>query len=350
MVPVVRHGYLYFPPTRELAEQTHVAFSSLGRQTGFRSQPVYGGVSQIPQVKALRAGAEIIVACPGRLLDLMGQRQVNLSGIEVLVLDEADQMFDMGFLPSIRQIVGALPKGRQTLLFSATMPKEIRSLANEMLQNPVTVELGASKPVETVAHAVYPVDGTQKSELLLKLIYDLKTTQVLVFTRTKHRAKKVAEHLQKAGISAASLQGNLSQSQRQVAMSGFRSGRVKVLVATDIASRGIDVLQISHVINYDLPDTAEGYTHRIGRTGRMTRAGIALSLVTHEDTHMLRTIEQLLGAPLERRKLEGFVPAILPVEKPAYKPQSGGQGNSSAGMRRRWNDRPRTFQPSHSTR
>jgi ATP-dependent RNA helicase RhlE len=297
---------LILAPTRELAEQTHSAIGVLGRQTGLHSLTIYGGVSAQPQIKALRGGAEIAVACPGRLLDLMGQKVVNLQSIEILVLDEADRMFDMGFLPDIRRILAALPTPRQTLLFSATMPSDVRSLVNEILRHPVTVELGASRPVETVGHAVYRVDQTQKADLLLGILRTSDSGKVLVFTRTKHRAKKLAGQLIKAGLSATALQGNMSQNQRLEAMDKFRSGRVKVMVATDIAARGIDVSQISHVINYDMPDTADAYTHRIGRTGRMTRRGTALSLVTQDDQPMVRTIERLLGRSLEQRKLAGF--------------------------------------------
>jgi ATP-dependent RNA helicase RhlE len=304
--PRGRLRVLIISPTRELAEQTHTAIGTLAHQTRLRSMSIYGGVSAQPQIQGLRAGVDIVVACPGRLLDLMGQRVVNLNSVEILVLDEADQMFDMGFLPAIRRILAALPKSRQTLLFSATMPDEIRSLANEFLHQPVTVELGASRPVETVGHAMYPVDQTKKFELLLAILRQPGSGKVLVFTRTKHRAKKLAEQLIKAGLSATSLQGNLSQNRRREAMENFRSGRVKVLVATDIAARGIDVSRISHVINFDLPDTAVAYTHRIGRTGRMARLGTALSLATHEDLPMIRTIERLLGRSLERRRLAGF--------------------------------------------
>jgi ATP-dependent RNA helicase RhlE len=297
---------LILSPTRELAEQTHSVIGTLGRQTGLHSLTIYGGVSAQPQVRGLRAGAEIAVACPGRLLDLMGQQVVNLGSIEILVLDEADRMFDMGFLPDIRRILAALPTPHQTLLFSATMPGEIRSLANELLHHPVTVELGASRPVETINHALYPVDQTRKAETLLAILRKSGNGQVLVFTRTKHRAKKLAQHLIKAGLPATSLQGNLSQNRRQEAMDNFRSGRAKILVATDIAARGIDVTQISHVINFDMPDTAEAYTHRIGRTGRMARLGTALSFVTQDDLPMVRTIERLLGRSLERRRPAGF--------------------------------------------
>ncbi len=305
---------LILSPTRELTEQTHTNIRLLGRQTGMRSMTIYGGVSAQPQIKGLRAGTEIVVACPGRLLDLMGQGVVNLSRIEILVLDEADRMFDMGFLPDIRRILAALPSQRQTLLFSATMPDEIRALANELLNHPVKVDLGVSHPVESIGHALYPVDQTRKAELLLALLRKPGSGQILVFTRTKHRAKKLAEQLVKAGLPATSLQGNLSQNRRQEAMDNFRSGRIKVLVATDIAARGIDVTQISHVINFDMPDTADAYTHRIGRTGRMARQGTALTLVTQDDLPMIRTIERLLGRSLEQRKLAGF-DALQPLPK-----------------------------------
>jgi ATP-dependent RNA helicase RhlE len=294
---------LILSPTRELAEQTHVTIKALGRQTGLRSMTIYGGVGPQNQIKGLQAGTEIVVACPGRLLDLMGQKFVNLQSVEILVLDEADRMFDMGFLPAIRRILAALPKERQTLLFSATMPAEVRKLADEFLHDAATIDVGVSRPIETVGHAMYPVEQTQKVDLLLELLNKSGEGQILVFTRTKHRAKKLADRLIKAGHPATSLQGNLSQNRRQEAMDNFRSGRVKILVATDIAARGIDVSQISHVINFDMPDTADAYTHRIGRTGRMTRQGTALSLVTPDDLTMIRTIERLLGQPLEKRKL-----------------------------------------------
>ena len=323
---------LILSPTRELAEQTHTAIKALGRQTNLRSMTVYGGVSPQPQMKGLREGIEIVVACPGRLLDLMGQRLVNLNSIEVLVLDEADEMFDMGFLPAIRRILAALPSARQTLLFSATMPSEIRNLTEEFLRRPVTVEIGASRPVETVSHAVYPVDSTRKTDLLLALLRQSGSGPILVFTRTKHRAKKLAEQLDRAGFAATSLQGNLSQNRRQAALDGFRSGHVKILVATDIAARGIDVSQISHVINYDIPDTADAYTHRIGRTGRMAQLGTALSLITQDDLPMIRTIERLLGRPLERRKMAGFEPGgagnrphSAPSTEPPYRSSTGGR-------------------------
>ena len=317
---------LIVSPTRELAEQTYTAIRQLGRQTGLRAITVYGGVGSQPQIKNLRAGVDIVVACPGRLLDLYDQRVFSLRHVEFLVLDEADQMFDMGFLPAIRRIVEAVPQERQTLLFSATMPDEIRKLTKEMLVNPVTVEIGIKNPLKTISHAIYSVEPDRKAEALLHLLKTTGDGQVLVFTRTKHRASKLSLQLMNAGVSATSLQGNLSQGQRQVAMGAFRNGRVKVMVATDIAARGIDVSRISHVINYDIPDTAEAYTHRTGRTGRMEHLGTALSLVTSEDMHMVRTIERLMGQTLERRKLDNYKiiqkESSQPVQKKAELPPS----------------------------
>ncbi|MCM2358699.1 MAG: DEAD/DEAH box helicase [Geobacteraceae bacterium] len=335
---------LIVAPTRELAEQIHEAIGSLGRQTRLRSITVYGGVGVNPQVEKLRKGVEIVVACPGRLLDHINQKTINLARVEVLVLDEADQMFDMGFLPDIRRILKHLPQKRQTLLFSATMPEEIRGLAHEVLTDPVTVKVGNTAPPVTVCHALYPVEQHLKTALLLELLHHTDTESVLVFTRTKHRAKRLGEQLEKAGYRAASLQGNLSQNRRQAALDGFRDGTFQILVATDIAARGIDVSQISHVVNYDIPDTAEAYIHRIGRTGRAARSGDAFTLVTGEDTVMVRTIERTLNAPLERRTVAGFdysVPAPrkdsefarpprqpMPSRKPANK--SGTQGTAAA--------------------
>jgi ATP-dependent RNA helicase RhlE len=301
---------LILAPTRELAEQTFVAFRQLGKQTGLRSMSIYGGVSAKPQINRLRKGVDIIVACPGRLLDLKNQRAVDLSNIEILVLDEADHMVDMGFLPDVKRIIGTLPKEHQTLLFSATMPKEIRSLATGMMNNPVTVNIDIAKPISTIDHAIYPVEQGRKLDMLLHLLKESKGQQVLVFTRTKRRATKVAYQLDRAGVSSTSLQGNMSQNKRKAAMGAFRKGEVKVMVATDIAARGIDVKRVSHVINYDVPDTAEAYTHRTGRTGRMENLGTAFSLVTNEDLRMVRSIERLLGTQLERRNVDGLSAAL----------------------------------------
>jgi ATP-dependent RNA helicase RhlE len=347
--PRRRPRALILSPTRELAEQTHQAIQALGRQTGLRSITVYGGVSPQPQVKALRLGVDLVVACPGRLLDLHTQGLIDLASIQILVLDEADRMFDMGFLPDIRRILAILPIRRQTLLFSATMPDEIRSLAADLLHNPATAEISITRPLETVSHAAYWVEQAHKLDALLALLAQAGSGQVLVFTRTKHRTKKVAQRLVQAGLSATSLQGNLSQNARQAAMESFRQGRSKIMVATDIASRGIDVSQITLVINFDLPDTLDAYTHRTGRTGRMERLGTALSLVTPEDVAMLRTIERLLGRPMERRQIDRFAPAagappvvVQPaVRPPAQRPAP--QSRVSAGQRRPPANRSRPF-------
>jgi ATP-dependent RNA helicase RhlE len=296
---------LIVAPTRELAEQIHDAIVVLGKKTGLRSMSIYGGVAIGPQIKSGKK-ADIIVACPGRLLDHISRKTVDLSALEVLVLDEADHMFDMGFLPDIRRILKQVPAKRQTLLFSATMPPEIRRLANESLTDPVTVQVGITAPAETVSHALYPVAQHLKTPLLLKLLQQTRTTSVLVFTRTKHRAKRLGEQLSRAGYRTASLQGNLSQNRRQDAINGFRDGTYQILVATDIAARGIDIADVSHVINYDIPNTADAYIHRIGRTGRAARTGDAFTLITTEDAQMVRAIDRVIGSPVERRTLSDF--------------------------------------------
>ncbi len=318
---------LVISPTRELAEQTHDTFMTLGRNTGLKCATVYGGISINSQIKKLRAGVEIVVACPGRLLDHMNQRTIDLSKIEVLVLDEADRMLDMGFLPDIKKIIKQIPRSRQTLLFSATMPDAIRKLTTDLMQKPVTVQIAHSAPASSVTQALYPVEQTLKTGLLLKLLSKTDTESVLVFTRTKHRAKRVGVQLEKAGYRAASLQGNLSQNKRQEALNGFRDGRYQILVATDIAARGIDVSCISHVINFDMPDTTDAYTHRIGRTGRAAKTGDAFTFITREDELMVRSIERVLGEKVERRKLEGFdykktVSGGMDAERPPRGPQS----------------------------
>ncbi|MCX6569137.1 MAG: DEAD/DEAH box helicase [Candidatus Aminicenantes bacterium] len=297
---------LIVAPTRELAEQIHETIVSMGKQTLLKSAAIYGGVGMNPQIQKLRSGVEIVVACPGRLLDHIDQRTIDLSHLEVLVLDEADRMFDMGFLPDIRKIIKRIPSQRQTLLFAATMPDDIRRLAHEILRAPVTVQADHEVPIDTVAHALYPVDQHLKTALLLELLRHTDTGSVLVFTRTKHRAKRVGQQLEKAGYKAASLQGNLSQNKRQAALDGFRDGSYQILVATDIASRGIDVSSISHVINYDMPDGADTYTHRIGRTGRAAKTGDAFTFVTREDGDLVSSIERVLGERVERRTIAGF--------------------------------------------
>ncbi len=297
---------LILAPTRELAEQTHEAFSRLGRLTKVKSFTIYGGVDKSPQIRRLRDGSEIVVACPGRLIDLMGQRAIDLSHVEILVLDEADRLFDMGFLPDIRKILKQLPVRRQTLLFSATMPGGIRDLARDILHDPVIVQIGESVPVSTVSHRVYPVEAHLKTALLMKILHCTDTESVLVFTRTKHRATRLAEQMKRGGFPVTSLQGDLSQQKRQRALDGFRSGMYRILVATDIAARGIDVSGISHVINYDMPETVDGYTHRIGRTGRAAKTGDAFTFVTRKESALLWGIENVLGEKIETRMLEDF--------------------------------------------
>ncbi|MDR4507204.1 MAG: DEAD/DEAH box helicase [Candidatus Brocadiaceae bacterium] len=335
---------LVIAPTRELAEQIHQSINVLGKKTGLRSATVYGGVNINPQIQKLKRSTEIAVACPGRLLDHITQGTIDLSRLEVLVLDEADHMFDMGFLPDIRKILKCLPRKRQTLLFSATMPQEIRNLAHDALDRPVTVQVGNTDPAETVSHALYPVKQHLKTPLLLKLLYHTNTESVLIFTRTKHRARRLGEQLKKAGYRATSLQGNLSQHQRQTALGGFRNGTFQVLVATDIAARGIDVSQISHVINFDIPDTPEAYVHRIGRTGRATRSGDAFTLITEEDKAMVRSVERLLGSSIERRTIESFdynVPTpnktgafTCPPQKQVLRHKTGGPSKDGSKAKR----------------
>ncbi|HOD36524.1 MAG TPA: DEAD/DEAH box helicase [Syntrophales bacterium] len=297
---------LIIAPTRELAEQIHEAVGQLGRFTKVKSVTIYGGVSKDPQIKKLRGGAQVAVACPGRLIDLMNQRVIDLSGLEVLVLDEADRMFDMGFLPDIREITKRIPAARQTLLFAATMPDDIRTLAQEILHNPVTVQVGEAAPVSSVSHYLYPVEQHLKTSLLMKLLDRTDTASVLIFTRTKDRATRLARQMRKAGFPVTYLQGDLSQRQREAALTGFRNGKHQILVATDIAARGLDISRISHVINYDMPDTVDAYTHRIGRTGRAARTGDAFSFVTRQDRAFVWSIEKAIGEKIETRLLEDF--------------------------------------------
>jgi len=301
-----RVGAVIISPTRELTEQTWEAFSELGQKTGLRSIAIYGGVSIDRQIQRLRSGIEIAVACPGRLFDHMLRGTIDLSHLEVLVIDEADRMLDMGFLPDIQSILRCLLGQRQTLLFSATMPDDIRHLAQDILHDPVTVQIGRIMPATTVSHALYPVKQHLKTALLIELLRRTETKSVLVFARTKYRTERVAQQLKRAGFRATSLQGDLSQPRRQAALDGFRSGAFKILVATDIAARGIDVLRISHVINYDMPESIDAYTNRIGRTGRVNRNGDALTFVTSVDTSMVDDLERILNVKLERRTLQGF--------------------------------------------
>jgi ATP-dependent RNA helicase RhlE len=298
---------LIIAPTRELAEQTHNSIVGLARKTDITSMSIYGGVGLQPQIKRLRKGVDIVTACPGRLLDHINRGTISLSNVEMLVMDEADQMFDMGFFPDIRKIVKKLPVYRQNLMFSATMPEDIKHLASEVLKDPIRIQIDHRVPVATVSHTFYTVTTGSKNTLLLRLLNKNGTESVLVFTRTKRRSQSLAEHLERAGHHATALHGNLSQSRRHQALEGFRTGRFQILVATDVAARGLDVRGISRVINYDMPATADAYTHRIGRTGRATETGDALTFVCCEDRGPLRAIQHLLGGKLKYGAIEGFV-------------------------------------------
>ncbi len=297
---------LIVTPTRELAEQIHQVVRALSVGTKLRSATIYGGVTANRQIKALKEGVEILVATPGRLLDLLQQRYVRLEKIEILVIDEADRMFDMGFLPDLRRIIKAVPTQRQTMLFSATFPSEVELLAKQSLIDPQKIAMGISRPAHTVTHALYPVPSHLKSALLLRLLKQIDSDSVLVFTRTKHRADKLARQIAHAGFRVTSLHSNRTQGQREQALRGFKTGHFRIMVATDIAARGLDIESISHVINYDMPDTADAYIHRIGRTGRAQRTGDAFTLITPEDNDMIRSLERIMGQPLKREILADF--------------------------------------------
>jgi len=304
---------LIVTPTRELAEQIHETIRALGAGTKIRSATIYGGVGPVPQIKALRTGVEILVACPGRLLDHIQQGHPQLGGVELLVLDEADRMLDMGFLPDVRRILKHIPEKRQTLLFSATFPREIEQLAAHTLRSPKRIAIGLTRPAHTVKHALYPVEQASKTSLLMELLERTATESVLIFARTKHRTKRLARQIERAGYKVTSLHSDRSQTQRQAALKGFKSGMHQIMVATDIAARGLDVDGISHVINFDMPDTADAYIHRIGRTGRMERSGDAFTFVTSEDSAMVRTLEKIMKQKLSRQTLEGFDPVAPPA-------------------------------------
>jgi ATP-dependent RNA helicase RhlE len=344
---------LIITPTRELAEQINEVVHSLGKFTPIKSATVYGGVGMEPQTRALRQGIEVIVACPGRLLDHLQRGNAKLDQVEILVLDEADRMLDMGFLPSIQEIIRQVAPKRQTLLFSATFEAALEKLIQNSLHHPKRFSMGVEAPAGTVTHTLYPVAQHLKTNLLLKLLPDMTANSILLFTRTKHRADRVADKIGRAGYRTATLHADKSQNQRKNALDQFRTGRVQILVATDIAARGLDITTISHVINYDIPDCANAYIHRIGRTGRAERAGDALTLVTHEDKALLRDIEKILGRPIERRTVEGFnyderkkedttrsKPQGLKQPKPAFwsekETRAKKRGQSSSKDRNRW--------------
>ncbi|WP_420628031.1 DEAD/DEAH box helicase [Candidatus Leptofilum sp.] len=331
---------LIVAPTRELAEQIHQTAVDLGKFTKVRSATVYGGVGKKAQIDALQRGVEIVVACPGRLLDLAGDKLIDLSKVEVLVLDEADRMCDMGFLPDIRRILKLVPQRQQTLFFSATMPDDIRELADDILNDPITVQIGMIAPAKTVSHALYPVPQGMKKKLLFTMLDGMATGRVLVFTRTKRRARFLARDLAKKGFKAEALQGNMSQNRRQKAMDGFRNGKYDILVATDIAARGIDVAEISHVINFDMPDTVDAYTHRIGRTGRAALEGDAFTFATDDDAAMVRDIERALKLRLARRRWPDFDYGNFDPEKAVRpsqnkKPERASGGKSHGNYSRR---------------
>jgi len=301
---------LVLSPTRELATQIHDSFAAYGRFTGFRQTVVYGGVSQGRQVRALQKGVDTLVATPGRLLDLMGQGYIDLSNIEILILDEADRMLDMGFIHDLRQIVKNAPAERQTLMFSATMPRQIRELASQWLTDPAHVQVApAAAPAEKVEQSVFFVEPKQKPMLLARFLHEVPSSRTLVFARTKHGADKIVRRLKRDGIRADAIHGNKSQAARQRVLDNFKADKLPVLIATDIAARGLDVDDISHVINYDMPHDAETYVHRIGRTARAGAEGVAVSFCGREEHPKLRSIEQLIRRAITVEKKPDFIRA-----------------------------------------
>lgn len=332
---------LVLTPTRELAAQVHESVRDYGRFLPFRSAVIFGGVSINPQKQKLIKGVDVVVATPGRLLDHLQQRSIDLSKVEVLVLDEADRMLDMGFIRDIRKVLNAIPKKRQTLLFSATFSKEIKSLAAEFLHQPTEIQVTPQNTAaELVSQIVYPVDKKRKRELLSQKIGEENWQQVLVFTRTKHGANKLSEQLGKDGITSAAIHGNKSQGARTKALANFKQGSVRVLVATDIAARGIDIDKLPHVVNFELPNVAEDYVHRIGRTARAGQEGHAVSLVCVDELKLLSDIEKLLGTSIEKVNLPGYDvdPSIKaePIQNGRGGRSSGGHRNNGGGSRGRW--------------
>ena len=308
---------LILPPTRELAVQIERAILGYGRFTDLKALAVYGGVSINNQIGALRRGVDIVVATPGRLIDHIERKTIELSGVEVLVLDEADRMLDMGFINDVRRIVGGLPKKRQTMLFSATISPEVKTLAANMLKSPKVIQIGRPRnPIDTITQHIYAVEKALKMDLLLHMIEDWRMFSVLVFSRTKYGADKISRRLKRAGVVAVSIHSGRTQNQRQRALDGFRSGKYQVMVATDVAARGIDVEGISHVINYDVPTHAEDYVHRIGRTGRAEATGDAITFVSSEEEKYLRDIGKFIERKLTAQKCKGFSYVKSPPPEP----------------------------------
>lgn len=320
---------LIMAPTRELAQQISDNFTDYGKGLKLKHTVIYGGVSQNPQTETLRKGIDILIATPGRLLDLINQGFIKLNGVEYFILDEADHMLDMGFLPDIKRIIAKLPARRQTGFFTATVPAEIRALADSLLNNPVKVNVAPlSAPAESVSQSVYFVEKADKRAMLQEIFETENIETALIFTRTKHGADKVTKDLVKQGITAAAIHGNKSQMNRQKALHGFKTRNIKVLVATDIASRGIDVEKISHVINYELPEVPETYVHRIGRTARAGQSGIAISFCSAEERGSLKDINKILPQDIQVKKMFGFTPAIA-------EPTSSGRNNRRNGSQSR---------------
>ncbi len=326
---------LVVTPTRELASQIEEVGRAAAANTALSVVAVYGGVPYEPQAKAARRGIDVLAATPGRLLDLMRQGDIDLGHVEIFVLDEGDRLLDMGFWPDVRRIIGALPEKRQNLLFSATMSRSIIEVVRDMLHDPVRVQVGeVSMPVDEVDQRVYPVVYDQKTDLLVEYLRHHKPERTLVFTRTKHRAERLAHTLSKRGIKGEAIHSNRTQQAREKALAGFKSGKVKVLVATDIVARGIDVEGISHVINYDIPMNAPDYVHRIGRTARAGASGTAVSFLTAEDVHELKAIERLIGTELDRHDLPGFEYANRHIPDSKDVPKRVGKFVYTGGARR----------------
>jgi len=331
---------LVLTPTRELAAQIGESVETYGKHLPLRSTVVFGGVGINPQIAKLRRGVDILVATPGRLLDLVNQGKADLSQIEFFVLDEADRMLDMGFIHDIRKVLKLLPKKRQNLLFSATFSNEIKKLASGFLHNPTYIEVARNETSHQVTQVVYPVNKSQKRALLSKLISEGDWRQVLVFTKTKHGANRLTKQLETDGINAAAIHGNKSQTARTKALAGFKDGTIRVLVATDIAARGLDIDQLPHVVNYELPNVAEDYVHRIGRTGRAGNTGEAMSLVSIDEEKLLKGIERLIKKDIPKMTIEGFEATEKLSDLPKEKTQRGGQNRGRNNRTQNSNRRP----------